>query len=241
MNKKIQALINLAKQAAQGNQDSQKQLMQIASQVGPDQMMQIAQQVAGIDQQAGEILASVAQSMAQSAKFGAKLNYLKFLDGKCPEGYEMQYFKNGGKAGCKKCQKAQEGEKVQDLIEEFKCGRKMKKKACGGSKMKKFENPDGPIKKAKLTETDEGYEGDLKDGTYVHFTPKTTYIRTSKGKWIDSNKNKSEVDSVLNVNKKEVKNPYVKKNANGGILTMDDIRARLGGGQFIPFLKKGLN
>lgn len=91
--------------------------------------------------------------MIQSAKNGAKLNYLRQLKGKCPEGYEMQFLKKGGQL-CKQCVKKQEkmengGELPSDPIEAFKCGRKMKKKKCEagapiemdkcGSKMKKKE------------------------------------------------------------------------------------------------------
>lgn len=57
-------------------------------------------------------------SKVTKAKKGTKLEYIKMLQGKCPEGYEMTYFKLGGKV-CKKCQK----------IEEACKGKKMK---CGG-------------------------------------------------------------------------------------------------------------
>lgn len=83
------------------------------------------------------------QQQATKAKFGAKLNYLKQLRGECPDGYEIEYYKKGGRV-CKKCvQKMmkQEGGEM-DPIEEFKCGRKMKKagsklKVACGAKMKK--------------------------------------------------------------------------------------------------------
>lgn len=73
------------------------------------------------------------------ARNGAKLNYINYLRGKCPEGYEVAYFKRGGNL-CKTCQKKQEvmrqgGDVAEpsDAVEAFKCGRKMKKKkaACG--------------------------------------------------------------------------------------------------------------
>ena len=57
-------------------------------------------------------------SKVTKAEKGTKLEYIKMLQGKCPEGYEMTYFKLGGKV-CKKCQK----------IEEACKGKKMK---CGG-------------------------------------------------------------------------------------------------------------
>jgi len=52
----------------------------------------------------------------QSARRGAKLNYLKRLTGKCPEGEQLVYFKAGGRV-CSKCMS--------------------KKKACGGTKISK--------------------------------------------------------------------------------------------------------
>ena len=68
----------------------------------------------------------------QAAKFGAKLNYIRQLNGKCPDGYEMQYFKQGGQI-CKKCIKKAMmeygGTTPQNPVDAFKCGRKMKKKA----------------------------------------------------------------------------------------------------------------
>lgn len=57
-------------------------------------------------------------SKVTKASKGTKLDYIKMLHGQCPEGYEMTYFKLGGKV-CKKCQK----------IEEACKGKKMK---CGG-------------------------------------------------------------------------------------------------------------
>lgn len=63
------------------------------------------------------------------AKLGTKLDYIKKLKGICPEGYELTYFKVGGRI-CKSCQKqhhtklAQEGKKL-NAVEQFK---KRKKK-----------------------------------------------------------------------------------------------------------------
>lgn len=79
----------------------------------------------------------VQQQQVASRRLGGMLNYIQTLRGVCPEGYEMQYFKQGGKT-CKKCvQKAkmmEDGRKTPDNpIDAFRCGRKMKKKACGGT------------------------------------------------------------------------------------------------------------
>lgn len=61
----------------------------------------------------------------QSARWGAKLNYIKSLRGVCPDGYELRYFKKGGKL-CKKCvAKAKKQAKVKkqvkgDTVDDFK-------------------------------------------------------------------------------------------------------------------------
>ena len=76
------------------------------------------------------------QQITQVARLGAKLQYINQLRGKCPEGYEMQYFKNGGTCGkCVAKQAMQQGGDM-DPVSAFKCGRKMKPKSACGSKMK---------------------------------------------------------------------------------------------------------
>lgn len=90
----------------------------------------------GLQQAYQEFMQMIQQQRVQAAKFGAKLNYIKSLRGQCPEGYEMQYFKSGGQL-CKKCMKKQQeverDSRPQNPVDEFKCGRKMKKKEQGGS------------------------------------------------------------------------------------------------------------
>lgn len=73
----------------------------------------------------------------QKAKLGAKLNYIKNLKGSCLEGEELVYFQKGGKV-CSKCEKKhKEAEKINkpsnNVVEEFKKGRRMKKCQEGGS------------------------------------------------------------------------------------------------------------
>lgn len=97
--------------------------------------------------------------------------------------------------------------------------------------MKKYEQPAGSLptkKKVKLTETDEGYEGNSKDRTYFHFTPTTTFLRTREGRWLNSNQHQNKVDSVLKANP-EIVNPYPQKK----------ISRKANGGSFIPFPKAG--
>lgn len=117
-------IVQLVQAAMQGDQQAQQQIQQImqAAQQGDQQAAQIAQFIQQVAQQ-------MQGSQPQSARLGAKLDYIKFLRGKCPNGYEMQYFKKGG-AICKKCvkkmKKGEEGMNT-DTISQFRCGRKMKK------------------------------------------------------------------------------------------------------------------
>lgn len=76
----------------------------------------------------------ITQQQSRKMMFGARLNYIKGLKGQCPEGYEMRYYKVGGVV-CPKCEaiKNQVSQVPQDPIDAFRCGRKMKKKAYGGT------------------------------------------------------------------------------------------------------------
>lgn len=113
----------------------------------------------GLKQAYAEFMQLIQQQQVQAAKFGAKINYIKKLRGQCPDGYELQYYKSGGqlRKKCKKCMKKQVmqdgGDLPQDPIDQFKCGRKMKKKKCEaggtvdmdkcGAKMKKKKCENG--------------------------------------------------------------------------------------------------
>ncbi len=159
-----QQIIQLVQAAMGGNQQANKQIQQImyAAQQGDQQATQLAQMIQSVAQQ-------LQQQQVQAAKFGAKLDYIKQLRGQCPDGYEMQYYKAGGQL-CKKCMKKQAmqegGDFPQDPIDQFKCGRKMKKKKCEnggfipfnkcGKKMKKKQKGGTVDKKKKypLVETD---------------------------------------------------------------------------------------
>ena len=130
-----QQIVQLVQAAMQGDEQATQQIQQImqAAQQGDQQATQLAQMIQYVAQQ-------MQQQQVQAAKFGAKLNYIKQLRGVCPDGYEMQYFKRGGRF-CKQCvakqkKMEQRGMAPSGPVDAFKCGRKMKKKACGG-KMKK--------------------------------------------------------------------------------------------------------
>lgn len=253
MNDKQKAqLVNLVKMAMQGDQEAQQQIqqiMQFAQQGDPG-----AQQVAGLIQQIIQEL----QGQTPAKRQGGILDYLKYLRGQCPEGYEMQYFKSGGKtiqAGCKKCQQASQGQKFKDEVEEFKCGRKMKKKAKDGAKV-----PEAKCGKKVVKKGEQGLNGvpytrkKVDDYNYTD-TKKDSKGRTSTrsvsedGTLYTGRNGKSGMEGTLvgdSIKGKDwkrgelIRNKTPKK-ANGGTLTLDDIRTRLGGGQFVPFLKKGLN
>lgn len=122
----------------------------------------------GLQQAYQEFMQMMQQQQVQAAKYGAKLNYIKSLRGQCPEGYEMKYFKSGGQL-CKKCMKKQqesEGNKPQNPIDEFKCGKKMKKKEQGGSV--DFNKCGSKMKKKKKSKKQEGGTFDPK--TYSQAT-----------------------------------------------------------------------
>lgn len=134
----------------------------------------------GLQQEYAQFMEMMKQQQVSKNKFGGMLNYIGKLRGMCPEGYEMQFFKQGGQI-CKKCvQKAkmEEGGKTpKDPIDAFRCGRKMKKQACGGSvekdkcgnKMKK-KACGGPVKKEQAggpLPTAEPANKRYKGGTYV--------------------------------------------------------------------------
>ncbi len=125
-----QQIVQLVQAAMQGDQQATQQIQRIvqAAQQGDQQAAQLAQMIQAVAQQ-------MQQQQVQAAKFGAKLNYIRQLRGLCPEGQELEYYRDGGRL-CKKCvqkHKMQDGGEVpSNPVDAFKCGRKMKKKACGG-------------------------------------------------------------------------------------------------------------
>lgn len=169
-----QQIVQLVQAAMQGDQQAQQQVQQImqAAQQGDQQAQQIAQMIQAVVQQ-------MQGQQAQMARFGAKLNYIKYLRGKCPEGYEMQYMKTGGKtvkAGCKKCQKAAEGEKMDDPVTVYKCGRKMKKKAQGG-------NVDTAKCGKKMKKAEEGTKIIKNRNPAMPLEPYNKYLQRGGGQW----------------------------------------------------------
>ncbi len=127
---------------------NEQQLEQVVQQLGED----------GLKQAYAQFMQEMQQQQVQAAKFGAKLNYIRKLNGQCPEGMEMYYYKQGGRL-CRKCMQAKQNEEEIEYpsnpIDAFKCGRKMKKKKCEiggtvdmdkcGAKIKKKKCEDGGL------------------------------------------------------------------------------------------------
>lgn len=84
------------------------------------------------------------QSAVQTARQGARLNYVNQLNGKCPRGTHLSYYKAGGIV-CKKCE-ADIHNEDKDPIKAFKqkCGGKVVRKNEGGEML------DDDKKKSKL-------------------------------------------------------------------------------------------
>lgn len=112
-------------------------LMQQTGAKDQQQLEQVIQQLGeeGLKQAYSKFLQEMQQQQVQAAKFGAKLNYIRRLNGQCPDGTEMTYFKVGGKL-CKKCMQVKQNRKEQENesdnpIDAFKCGRKIRKNQNG--------------------------------------------------------------------------------------------------------------
>ena len=133
-----------------------EQAMQAIMEQGNVTVEQAAQVVAlgmkqgKISQASAQKAIQILQAMRPKNRLGAKLNYIKLLKNDCPEGFEVKYFKEGGRV-CKKCiERAAGGEKVKDgkkEIAEFK-------KACKGRKFEEGGKPQKPkkVEQPKKTE-----------------------------------------------------------------------------------------
>ncbi len=122
-------IVQLVQAAMQGDERARQQVQQImqAAEQGDPQAGQLAEMIMNImnQMQGGAPEEEAPEGGTTIARNGAKLNYIKRLKGECPNGYEMAYFRAGGKV-CKKCQK---------IEKECKGGRS--RKACVGLKFQK--------------------------------------------------------------------------------------------------------
>lgn len=89
---------------------SQKELEQVIQQLGEE----------GLKKEYQNFIKLLQQQQVQSAKFGAKINYINYLRGNCPPGFDLTYYKQGGKL-CKKCMKKRaQMENKGNTVNEFK-------------------------------------------------------------------------------------------------------------------------
>lgn len=154
------------------------------------------------------------------AKLGAKLNYIKKLNNKCPEGYEVEMFKAGGKP-CMRCKKMQEGaipvaahkngKVINDIKSEIakdKCGGKAKKKKkmeCGGKTKSmscgsKMQNGGKYDEVKKLVECKDNIKKHLKGG---FLKKKIIFARTGIGFNPYSAFDKLEKENITNINQND--------------------------------------
>ena len=124
------------------------------------------------------------QQGVQTAMHGAKLNYINQLNGKCPQGTHLSYYRIGGTL-CKKCE-ADAYNESSDPIKAFKqkCGGKVKKKELGGEvdnkKPKLVKKPQSKPGMVKPTNKRPGPK-DLKtlpNGKYPKY-----WTATQRGQW----------------------------------------------------------
>lgn len=122
--------------AASGDMETLSKVLGITTQDQLNQFVTIAQKISkqkDADPEMAELasraLNGIQQAMSVKAAKGTKLDYIKRLNGKCPDGYEMKMYKVGGKV-CKKCQK----------IEEACMGKKLLKEGGESELVTKFKN-----------------------------------------------------------------------------------------------------
>ena len=121
--------------AAPSPEEQVAQLVQAAQQGDKEaqqKIQQIQQAAQGGDQQAQQIMQMIQQIMqqAQSARQGAKLNYIKRLKGLCEDDEDLVFMKRGGKV-CKVCQKKQQ-QQQQMMMAKKKKKSNIKVEAVGG-------------------------------------------------------------------------------------------------------------
>ena len=155
--KAIYAVINAYSKAANGDEEEIKTyLNQEYTKAGEDLVQRTNQELYKSIKKPGalkQIITGIIQQQKQQgikqAKMGTKLDYIKQLKNICPEGYEIEFRKAGGRVCpvCKKkhkAQKAQEGNKIEKEckggISKAMNGIKAQMK-CGG-KVKKHEEGD---------------------------------------------------------------------------------------------------
>lgn len=191
------------------------------------QAYQVFQQTNDI-QQAAQTFVQGVQNKTQSARHGAKLQYLKSLKHQCAEDEEVVYFKKGGSVGC---------------------GCKKKKMAEGGKTSKKKSAVDN-FKNRKQDQA-------TKDSIAVNRDENYDIENSRPGKWVENKKyNSKDPNSRTHIWVPDrTKAPYKKEDGGkvnkncGGASVVAKFKAKCGakmkkhqqGGSLngIPFIRKG--
>lgn len=239
---------------------SQEELDQALQNMSPEELQQAyAEFMQLIQQQQGEGATQEPysdQAPVSYAKNGAKIRYIDYLRGKCPEGYEVGYFQKGGHL-CKQCIKKQQEiidesyAEPQNAIEAFKCGRQIRKRKCEQGSSIEMSKCGSKTKKPKAA-----------DGTKINSRKGlngTPYTRKKQDNynWTDTKKDSQGRTSVRTVT--EDGTWYTGRNGRSGMegtAVGDSIRNadwRTGervqkvkpakkefGGPFVPFTHRGL-
>lgn len=130
-----------------------------------------------LEKDAEEFRKSKSQSKAKKAAHGAKLDYIKTISHKCPEGQELYYFKVGGvvNCGCKGKKLMQEGGKTKEsVVDKFKKAQKgVKIEPSDTIHTKKFGvrnlNDKKNIKNVKKLTNDEYRKLSEDERTRIHY------------------------------------------------------------------------
>ena len=162
------------------------------------------------------------------ARLGSKLNYIQKLNNKCPEGYEIEYYRAGGEL-CSRCRQGaipmtakKNGGVAKDIKAEIaKCGCKTKKKKaengtvldkCGGKAKKKKMQDGGDMTNPKVRPSqDHAWDPDIKRWVFRPAgdgKPQNRVLESSKS------------DSTKKVTPKQAKkaSENIKKHLNGGLI-----------------------
>ena len=167
------------------------------------------------------------------ARLGSKLNYIQKLNNKCPEGYEIEYYRAGGEL-CSRCRQGaipmaakKNGGVAKDIKAEIaKCGCKAKKKKaengtvldkCGGKAKKKKMQEGGDMTNPKIRPSqDHAWDPDIKRWVFRPAGDGKTQNRVLESSKSDSTKAVTTKKVTSQQAKKASEN--IKKHLNGGLI-----------------------
>lgn len=166
------------------------------------------------------------------ARLGSKLNYIQKLNNKCPEGYEIEYYRAGGEL-CSRCRQGaipmaakKNGGVAKDIKAEIaKCGCKAKKKKaengtvldkCGGKAKKKKMQEGGDMTNPKVRPSqDHAWDPDIKRWVF-----RPAGDGKPQNRVLESSKSDSTKTTTKKITPKQAKkaSENIKKHLNGGLI-----------------------